>query len=218
MNTIEHVVRSAYAAELGGLKHYSSISNKSDLYALILSVREQGVTILLDCAKFNSISLDDVNAMSVNMCVKEDDILISSIAFENNICFIYEQLCNSIEDEVVKDLFFRLWATSNNEFIPALKQALKDLYASKDNMSLKNISDSMDFDTNNPLQFIDKYQSEFNKINQDLNNIVSKRIDQEEIKQLLKNPHFSFYSGMSLGALAAAAISKSMEKKNETNQ
>ena len=129
---------------------------------------------------------------------------------------MYEKFCESLDDEELKDLFFRLWATSNNEYIASLKHCLKEIYSgakAKNELNLNEISQN--FEQNGITNILESYQNDFNEITKSLQNIASGKADKSELAKITNNPNFSFFSGLALGALGISVVSKNFNKEEE---
>ena len=146
----------------------------------------------------------------------KEDALIQALNYELELNKMYEKFCESLDDEELKDLFFRLWATSNNEYIASLKQRLKEIYSGceiKNELNLNEISQN--FEQNGITNILENYQNDFNEITKSLQNIASGKADKSELAKITNNPNFSFFSGLALGALGISVVSKNFNKDEE---
>ena len=87
----------------------------------IANVRQNGYDMLLKLA-------DDFSPQSaqtkLNLGKNYIDALILAITFEIKTCEFYDEITSQTQDENLRDLFFRLWATSENEYKKALNSEL----------------------------------------------------------------------------------------------
>lgn len=116
-------IKEALNHELCGLEIYNKLAQiyNAPLFLQIASVRQNGYDMLLKLA-------DDFSPQSSqtkpNSGKNYIDALILAIAFEIKTCEFYDEITSQIQDENLRDLFFRLWATSENEYKKALNSEL----------------------------------------------------------------------------------------------
>lgn len=201
---MKDVLNIAYATEMSGLKFYENLSAMDKEFNLVCTLKSRACEILEQKAKSLDIKLDTNSQIPLNVYSNFQDNLIAAIAYENSLCAMYASLCESCDDDELRDIFFRLWATSENEYKPALKMLL---FAQEQGEIKGEIKSD-----ENPLT---NFQSELESFNEKVNKIINKQASQDDIKQLLNTPNFAFYGGLSLGALAASIIAKNMERKDE---
>lgn len=188
----------AYIAEVSGIKMYEILSSYSEIFTQICQIRKNGLTLLENFAKANEIELKIGDDLPSFYPKNLDDALIFAINYENSLCYTYENLTDELKNDELKDIIFRLWATSNNEYIVALKEQLKSCL-------------SQESTTN----FIEKSQKDFANITQNLQDIISGKADKNAISNVLNHPQFSFFSGLALGAFGASLIAKNLEDTDE---
>ncbi|MGP1485680.1 MAG: aminotransferase [Campylobacter sp.] len=192
---MNEILNLAYTFELQGIELYKKFSNKDDVFSQILLIRKNGVELLENYAKSQNLELS-TNILGVIMPQNLDDCLIKAINYELELNAFYESATDNVDDETLRDLFFRLWATSNNEYIAALKAKL---YAQnlpqKTQDEPKTIKDIFDADT-------------FNKMSATIEKFASGKATNEDLNALIKSPNFSFFGGLALGGLAAMMINK----------
>ncbi|AQW83398.1 hypothetical protein [Campylobacter pinnipediorum] len=203
----------AYVAEKSAYKIYEKVSEYCEVFVQIKSIRENGLKLLSDFAKLNKINLqyDDIDIAFIPENL--EDILIFVINYENSLCKTYESLTDNTNDEHLKDVFFRLWATCSNEYIPTLKELLKHQISNK---STKDLSDEV-LNSDNLQNMFGNYQQEFSQISSQLENILSDKADKKDIMKILNSPNFSFLSGAALGVLGASFIAKNIQE-DENNK
>jgi len=175
-------IKTALNHEYKGLLLYREFDKifSSELFKKITQIRENGIKILENFC-------DDFSYFDDEICTPKtyEDALILAISFEIETALVYDKLTNETGDEKIKDLFFRLWATSENEYKKALK------------MELLSNSQNNNFGFNN-------------LINQELKEIFAKFKDgnanQNDINKLLQNPSFPLFSGLALGGITGMLL------------
>nr|WP_229203826.1 ferritin-like domain-containing protein [Campylobacter anatolicus] len=201
-------------SELSAQELYQSLIGFDKIFNEIYTIRQNAIELIKMYAKKYAIKLDD-NAP--NAFLKPDnlqDALISALNYEIQICKMYEGFTDELNDEELKDIFFRLWATSNNEYIKALKHALKAELSQDTQTSQQNINLN-DFTQNGYENIINEYQKSFNEMNENLQNIINGKADKTEIAKILNNPNFPFFSGLALGAISITTISKNLNNQKD---
>ena len=99
-------------------------AKKDEIFGQILAVRQNGLELLRPYA-----DPADSQAFCALACEDLDDCFIKALNYELELNAFYENLTDNLSDENFKDVCFRLWATSNNEYIPALKARLAQILA-----------------------------------------------------------------------------------------
>ena len=120
----------------------------------------------------------------------------------------YERASDSVEDDILRDICFRLWATSHNEYVPALKTRLKQIWA-----TAKNETEEKNTEEKN-LNVFDA--DAINQMSETIDKFASGKATNEDLAALLKSPNASFLGGLALGGLAAMILNKTNE--NQTNK
>ena len=209
----------AYNKEKAALSLYEKLSSENPIFTAICEIRKKGCELLQNYADIKNIELKSKKAnISVPKSLQAQ--LICALNNEMQICEFYEELCQKCDDEVLKDLFFRLWATSNNEYIKALNIQLQSIIneqstsANKAQTSIKENSEqnslnalfsSLDISKDKGLNdFIDK-----------IKNLSQNKISQDDLKQIIQNPHFAFLAGTAAGGLLCMSINAFINKTNQ---
>ncbi|MFC2587671.1 MAG: ferritin-like domain-containing protein, partial [Campylobacter sp.] len=198
------LLNAAFISEKSAEILYENLSDLGEIFGEILSVRKNGLTLIKTYAKAKNLELS--NEQIQNAFLMPDslqDALICALNLEIQLNKMYENFTQNLDDEELKDLFFRLWATSNNEYVVALKKALKaelqsDVPKAKA-QEAQNFSQILNAQGYENLLL--KYQDDFNQIKEGLQNVVSGKASGAELAKILNNPNFSFFSGLALGAL-----------------
>lgn len=196
-----------YITERSGCEIYDNLASFGEVFGAINEIRKGGVGLLENYAKLKNLEPDQTLLPQVFCAKNLQDGLIFAINYENTLCVSYEKICENLEDEGLRDLIFRLWATSNNEYIPALKSCLKDSFTSEQTALQPSEQDGQNL--------ISSYQDEFAKISSDLEKIASGKASKEDVLKIINNKNFSFFSGLGVGALAGSLLAKSFEKTEE---
>jgi len=215
------LLNAAFISEKSAEILYENLSDLGEIFAEILSVRKNGLTLIKTYAKAKNLELS--NEQIQNAFLMPDslqDALICALNLEIQLNKMYENFTQDLDDEELKDLFFRLWATSNNEYIVALKKALKaELQSDAPKAKAQDAQNfSQILNTQGYENLLLKYQDDFNQIiKEGLQNVVSGKASGAELAKILNNPNFSFFSGLALGALGMTAASKNL-RKDETDE
>ena len=215
------LLNAAFISEKSAEILYENLSDLGEIFAEILSVRKNGLTLIKTYAKAKNLELS--NEQIQNAFLMPDslqDALICALNLEIQLNKMYENFTQDLDDEELQDLFVRLWATSNNEYIVALKKALKAEFEgdapkakAQDAQNFSQILNTQGYEN-----LLLKYQDDFNQIiKEGLQNVVSGKASGAELAKILNNPNFSFFSGLALGALGMTAASKNL-RKDETDE
>ena len=204
------LLNAAFISEKSAEILYENLSDLGEIFAEILSVRKNGLTLIKTYTKAKNLELSNEQLQ---------DALICALNLEIQLNKMYENFTQDLDDEELKDLFFRLWATSNNEYVVALKRALKAEF--EGDAPKAKTQDAQNFSQILNMQGYEnlllKYQDDFNQIKKGLQNVVSGKASGAELAKILNNPNFSFFSGLALGALGMTAASKNL-RKDETDE
>lgn len=187
-----------YSLEKNICELYSKFAKDDNIFTKILDIRKQGIKLIEKIAMDENFMLKKPEILPFLHTDNMQNALIIAINAELYLINDYENLSKQVQNEFHKDLIFRLWATSNNEYILALKQALKDEF-------------TLDVSQNNPENLLASFE-EFQK---DLNHILSSESKNVDLIKMLNSPNFSFFSGAAIGALSGVLINDFIKKENE---
>ena len=209
---LRQAVNTVFLLETRGIKFYENVCKKDEIFGQILAVRRSGLELLRPYA-----DPADSQAFCALACEDLDDGLIKALNYELELNAFYENLTDSISDENFKDICFRLWATSNNEYIPALKARLAQILAVQFQGAGNASQEEQAQTAQNPSEnILNAFDSEsFKQISQTLERISSGQGGKEDAIALLNNPNFSFFGGLALGGLASMMLSKNLDKDKE---
>lgn len=213
---LNELLNASYTSEKNALRLYEGLASFGEVFDQIASVRKNAIILIEKFASAHEYELVCENEAIFLPAKNKEDALIEALNYENELNKMYEKLCESLDDEELKDLFFRLWATSNNEYIASLKHCLKEIYSgceAKNELNLNEISQN--FEQNGITNILESYQNDFNEITKSLQNIASGKADKSELAKITNNPNFSFFSGLALGALGISVVSKNLNKDEE---
>jgi len=188
MNALER----AMSLEKSGIELYNKLRAKCEcaVFERILQVRERGAAMLgefgtseifIDAPKIGEISLQDA--------------LILALGFELKLCFEYADITANCDDASLKDLCFRLWATSHNEYQVALKSEL----FGKNATQIAPVKSEDKFDINQILK--DEFGEIFEKFRDG-------KASRDDINKLLANPKFPAFAGLALGGIAGMLMTE----------
>ena len=213
---LNELLNASYTSEKNALSLYENLASFGDVFNEIANIRKNAIILIEKFASTHDYELACENEAIFLPAKNKEDALIQALNYELELNKMYEKFCESLDDEELKDLFFRLWATSNNEYITSLKQRLKEIYSGceiKDELNLIEISQN--FEQNGITNILENYQNDFNEITKSLQNIASGKADKSELAKITNNPNFSFFSGLALGALGISVVSKNFNKDEE---
>ncbi len=213
---LNELLNASYTSEKNALRLYEGLASFGEVFDQIASVRKNAIVLIEKFASAHEYELVCENEAIFLPAKNKEDALIEALNYENELNKMYEKFCENLDDEELKDLFFRLWATSNNEYIASLKHCLKEIYrgaGAKNELNLNEISQN--FEQNGITNILESYQNDFNEITKSLQNIASGKADKSELAKITNNPNFSFFSGLALGALGISVVSKNLNKDEE---
>jgi len=202
------ILNLAYALESQGIAFYENFSDKDEIFSQILTIKNSGLTLLKDYAQNNDLALGDGINLEIVKPEDPEDALIKAINYELELNAFYERASDSVEDDILRDICFRLWATSHNEYVPALKTRLKQIWATE-----KNETEEKNTEEKN-LNVFDA--DAINQMSETIDKFASGKATNEDLAALLKSPNVSFLGGLALGGLAAMILNKTNE--NQTNK
>ncbi|WP_178139629.1 ferritin-like domain-containing protein [uncultured Campylobacter sp.] len=213
---LNELLNASYTSEKNALSLYENLASFGDVFNEIANIRKNAIILIEKFASAHDYELACENEAIFLPAKNKEDALIQALNYELELNKMYEKFCESLDDEELKDLFFRLWATSNNEYVTSLKQRLKEIYGGceiKNELNLNEISQN--FEQNGITNILENYQNDFNEITKSLQNIASGKADKSELAKITNNPNFSFFSGLALGALGISVVSKNFNKDEE---
>ena len=213
---LNELLNASYTSEKNALSLYENLASFGDIFNDIANIRKNAIILIEKFASTHDYELACENEAIFLPAKNKEDALIQALNYELELNKMYEKFCESLDDEELKDLFFRLWATSNNEYVTSLKQRLKEIYSGceiKNELNLNEISQN--FEQNGITNILENYQNDFNEITKSLQNIASGKADKSELAKITNNPNFSFFSGLALGALGISVVSKNFNKDEE---
>ncbi|WP_103582909.1 ferritin-like domain-containing protein [Campylobacter concisus] len=213
---LNELLNASYTSEKNALSLYENLASFGDIFNEIANIRKNAIILIEKFASTHDYELACENEAIFLPAKNKEDALIQALNYELELNKMYEKFCESLDDEELKDLFFRLWATSNNEYVASLKQRLKEIYSGceiKNELNLNEISQN--FEQNGITNILENYQNDFNEITKSLQNIASGKADKSELAKITNNPNFSFFSGLALGALGISVVSKNFNKDEE---
>ena len=202
------ILNLAYALESQGIAFYENFRYKDEIFSQILTIKNSGLTLLKDYAQNNNLALGDGIDLEIVKPEDPEDALIKAINYELELNAFYERASDSVEDDILRDICFRLWATSHNEYVPALKTRLKQIWATE-----KNETEEKNTEEKN-LNVFDA--DAINQMSETIDKFASGKATNEDLAALLKSPNASFLGGLALGGLAAMILNKTNE--NQTNK
>ncbi|MCD8213998.1 MAG: ferritin-like domain-containing protein [Campylobacter sp.] len=207
-------LNAVYISEKNAQALYESISRFDKIFDEIKTVRSNALELIRKYAQVKNLELDRTDTPNAFLTPNNlEDAIICALNYEIQLNKMYDNFTLNLDDEELKDLFFRLWATSHNEYISTLKQNLAVCLGKKTqpkDINLENLSKN--FTQGGYENILSQYQKSFNEISDGLQNIASGNADKAQLAKILNNPNFSFFSGLALGALGISIIEKTSQK------
>ena len=213
---LNELLNASYTSEKNALNLYENLCSFGDVFKEIADVRKNAIILIEKFASAHEFELACNNEAVFLPAKNQEEALIQALNYEIELNKMYDKFCESLEESELQDLFFRLWATSNNEYVASLKHRLKEIYGGsqvKNELNLNEISQN--FEQNGITNILESYQNDFNEITKSLQNIASGKADKSELAKITNNPNFSFFSGLALGALGISVVSKNLNKDEE---
>lgn len=189
------------------LKSYEYIKKALNKYGVIppfdniFKLQEQMIGFLVIACETHKTELV-VNNWNKYITLPDTFIEICEVCIANEIELInmYDNIIKHIDIEDIKDLFFRLQATSYNEILPSLRAFT---------VTTKSENTEVDGEFSQ-----EKLMEKFSEISSIANQISSGKIDQQQINTLLSSLNMPLISGALLGALGLI-VAKEMKNKDE---
>ena len=201
------ILNLAYALESQGIAFYENFSDKDEIFSQILTIKNSGLTLLKDYAQNNNLTLGDGIDLEIVKPEDPEDALIKAINYELELNAFYERASDSVEDDILRDICFRLWATSHNEYVPALKTRLKQIWATEKNETKEKSTEEKN------LNVFDA--DAINQMSETIDKFASGKATNEDLAALLKSSNASFLGGLALGGLAAMILNKTNENQTK---
>ena len=126
---LNELLNASYTSEKNALSLYEILASFGDVFNEITNIRKNAIILIEKFASAHDYELACENEAIFLPAKNKEDALIQALNYELELNKMYEKFCESLDDEELKDLFFRLWATSNNEYVASLKQRLKEIYS-----------------------------------------------------------------------------------------
>lgn len=169
----EEIVNLIIKNEILALKSYENFENPTK--NSIVLFRNKIIQTFQNLVDFNEEIRDYKISENFDDCIE----------IEENLCKFYEKISDEIQNEELKDFVFKVWATINNEFIPALKKA-KNSEFKIENLLPKDMNDFL----------------------KNAKEIANGNFDKNLVKQTINSPHFGLFCGIAVGGFIASILNK----------
>lgn len=185
-----------------GVFLYEKLANAFDLnlFSEILTLKKTGLNLL------NKYKQDEVEFIPQNIEFKgKKEALNLALEYELRSGEIYDLLSDMTDNEELRDLFFRLWATSENEYQQALRSEISNIESSENGFdfdNLKNLGINLD-------------KKSINELNEILGKFKNGKASKDDINAFLQNPYFSFIAGAMCGAVGGVLINQILKNSDE---
>lgn len=197
-----------------GIKMYEEFALKFNepVFTEILNVKKTGSEFLksanLQNGKNNDF-LKEISFENLNNINDKNDAIFKALSYEIESENLYNELASNEDNEALKDLYFRIWVTSTNEY----KKALQNL------LNLETFEDSeQNFKED---KHINKDTNAFNyakELSEALEKLKNGKMTANEALNLLQNPNISFIGGTLIGALGGVLLNQLLDKNNNSHE
>ena len=197
-----------------GIKMYEEFALKFNepVFTEILNVKKTGSEFLKSANLQNGKNKDflkEISFENLNNINDKNDAIFKALSYEIESENLYNELASNEDNEALKDLYFRIWATSTNEYKKAL-QNLLNLETFKD--------DEQNFKED---KHINKDTNAFNytkELSEALEKLKNGKMTANEALNLLQNPNISFIGGALIGALGGVLVNQLLDKNNNSHE
>ena len=128
---LNELLNASYTSEKNALNLYESLCPFGEVFKEIADVRKNAIILIEKFASAHEFELACNNEAVFLPAKNQEEALIQALNYEIELNKMYDKFCESLEESELQDLFFRLWATSNNEYVTSLKHRLKEIYGEK---------------------------------------------------------------------------------------
>ncbi|NLK67450.1 MAG: hypothetical protein GX282_08260 [Campylobacteraceae bacterium] len=204
----------AVSYEEEGIAMYSDFASKFEnpVFGQILAIKGAGLNLLKNAkdvefeAKKEGFDFSNIK--------DEKDAIFTALSYEIRGEKLYSELAANEENEGLKDLYFRIWATSVNEYKEALKGSLEgaktDKESHEDESSESKQSQNYKYDKH--LNPNDMGLNQLKSLKDSFDKFSSGTATVDDVNSILQNPSFSFVSGALVGALGGVFINQILKK------
>jgi len=130
----EEAIKEALASEYKSYALYEEASNRFsdvEIFKNINNAEARHIAALEKAAQKHGIELDESEPPKEGIKGGVTDYLEMMIVAERENIEMYDELIPQVEDENIKEIFFRLQAASYNNHLPALREHLRRAYGEK---------------------------------------------------------------------------------------
>jgi len=201
---ISQVLRIAIYDEFKAYETYDSIIQKFGNTPLFLNIRDaeaRHYSQLIPLLKKYSIEIP-INDWAKKVEIPNTFIEACEICVADEIenIAMYENLLKHTQELDIKDVLFKLQATSYNNHLPAFRNHVISYYTS--NQSQSNV-----FNQDELIQKLSQYQDLFEEL-------MSGNVDQSKITEIFSKLNISMIGGFVFGGALATFLNNYMENKN----
>lgn len=200
-DSLKKIIYEIRKYEIKGIRLYEKLSqNKSDIFSQINNIRKSGVELLEKTFPFEF----ENEEFEFFIGDTKEEKLAAAISYEAEIAKRYEILSQKVKDENIKDMIFRFWATSANEYLENLKKEQKD---DDDRNHEKNM-----------FKYQNSIMQSFGELQELAKKIASDEVAKEDILKFINNPNISFIGGIVAGGFLGTFINQIMKDDNKENK
>lgn len=135
---------SAILSEQHSLAFYTALSKQCPIFAPFVQTENEQLEALHFWAAQNGLEIP-THTISPNVPAGELACFEHALACENAKVIFYNQLATLEKDMALRNLFYQIAAKSNNEHLPAIRNALAPLYATSTKDLLSNLQTSKEW-------------------------------------------------------------------------
>jgi len=138
---LNELLNASYTSEKNALNLYENLCSFGEVFKEIADIRKNAIILIEKFASAHEFELACNNEAVFLPAKNQEEALIQALNYEIELNKMYDKFCESMEESELQDLFFRLWATSNNEYVASLKQCLKEIYGDEPVKNGLNLTD-----------------------------------------------------------------------------
>lgn len=200
---LSQVLRIAVYDEFSAYETYTAIINKLGEIHPFVNIKEAEAnhySMLIPLLEKYNVDIPN-NDLALKIKIPNTYIECCEVGVSEEISNIrmYDHLLEHVEEEDVRDVFYKLQAASFNNHLPAFRTCVQEFY---------NSSSSSMFNPDDMMNKASEYQSL-------LEDIASGNMDQDKITKLLSKMNVSMITGAASGAALSAFLSSYLNKNKE---
>lgn len=207
----------ALTHEQNGIAMYEAFSATfaQSIFSEILSIKKTGLKMLTNLVNSANLPYENTpNLGNFNYSKVQNlqDALEIALSYEIKTAILYDEISSNLSDETQKDLIFRLWATSENEYKQALKSEISNIYLAKNAQNSAKTSDDCDIKNGFDFANFGFDKEKMSALAQILQKFSQNKADKDDIIKILNHPYASFLAGAALGGVGGILFNQILSK------